>query len=90
MWLFDKRKLQNIEYILLIIIAAISVFGLLAILMATAEPSSGGEEVDFFTNIARLNFDVVKKQVMWILISFALMVCIAMLIITYMQRYGTL
>ncbi len=79
MWLFDKRKLQNIEYILLIIIAAISVFGLLAILMATAEPSSGGEEVDFFTNIARLNFDVVKKQVMWILISFALMVCIAML-----------
>lgn len=79
MWLFDKRKLQNIEYILLIIIAAISVFGLLAILMATAEPSSGGEEVDFFTKIARLNFDVVKKQVMWILISFALMACIAML-----------
>lgn len=79
MWLFDKRKLQNIEYILLIIIAAISIFGLLAILMATAEPSSGGEEVDFFTNIARLNFDIVKKQVMWILISFALMACIAML-----------
>ncbi len=79
MWLFDKRKLQNIEYILLIIIAAISIFGLLAILMATAEPSSSGEEVDFFTNIARLNFDIVKKQLMWILISFALMACIAML-----------
>lgn len=79
MWLFDKRKLQNIEYILLIIIAAISLFGLLAILMATADPSTGGEEADFFTNIARLNFETVKKQLMWIFISFALMACIAML-----------
>lgn len=79
MWLFDKRKLQNIEYILLIIIAAISLFGLLAILMATADPANGGEEADFFTTIARLNFDTVKKQFIWMLISFVALVCVSML-----------
>ena len=42
MWLFDKRKLHNIEYILLIIVGVISLFGLLAILMATADASTGG------------------------------------------------
>ena len=79
MWLFDKRKLQNIEYILIIIVGAIALFGLLAILMATASPDNGGEEADFFQIISRLDFKTVIKQVLWIVIGFAAMACVAML-----------
>ena len=62
MWLFDKRKLHNIEYILLIIVAVISLFGLLAILMATADASTGGEEATLFEMLSRLNLSSVVKQ----------------------------
>ena len=55
MWLFDKRKLHNIEYILLLIVAVISLFGLLAILMATADASTGGEETTFLETLSRLS-----------------------------------
>ena len=79
MWLFDKRKLHNIEYILLIIVAVISLFGLLAILMATADASTGGEEATLFEMLSRLNLSSVVKQAVWIVIGFVAMACVAML-----------
>ncbi len=79
MWLFDKRKLHNIEYILLLIVAVISLFGLLAILMATADASTGGEETTFLETLSRLNLSSVIKQAVWIAVGFVAMACVAML-----------
>lgn len=79
MWLFDKRKLHNIEYILLIIIGAICMFGLLAILAALADASTGGEEADLLETLSRLNFATVKKHAIWIGVGFLALVCVAML-----------
>ena len=79
MWLFDKRKLHNIEYILLIIIGVICLFGLVAILAALADASTGGEEADLLETLSRLNFVTVRKHAMWIGVGFAAMACVAML-----------
>ncbi len=79
MWLFDKRKLHNIEYIILIIVAVITLFGLTAILAARADAATGGEEADLLQTLSRLNFSKVKKQAIWIVISFVLLACVAMI-----------
>lgn len=79
MWLFDKRKLHNIEYILLIIIGVICLFGLVAILAALADASTGGEEADLLETLSRLNFLTVRKHAMWIGVGFVAMACVAML-----------
>ncbi len=79
MWLFDKRKLHNIEYIILIIVIAITLFGLVAILAARADAATGGEEADLLQTLSRLNFSKVKKQAIWIAISFVVLACIAMI-----------
>lgn len=79
MWLFDKRKLHNIEYILLIIVGIICLFGVVAILAARADASTGGEEADLLETLSRLNFSKVKRQAIWIGISFAVMACVAIL-----------
>ena len=79
MWLFDKRKLHNIEYILLIIVGVICLFGIVAILAARADASTGGEEADLLETLSRLNFGKVKRQAIWIGVSFALLACVAML-----------
>ncbi|MBE7092781.1 MAG: rod shape-determining protein RodA [Clostridiales bacterium] len=79
MWLFDKRKLHNIEYILLIIVGVICLFGLVAILAALADASTGGEEADLLETLSRLNFVTVRKHAMWIGVGFLALVCVAML-----------
>ncbi len=79
MWLFDKRKLHNIEYVLLIIVGAICVFGLVSILAALADATTGSEEADLLDTLSRLNFATVKKHAMWIGVGFAALVCVAML-----------
>ena len=79
MWLFDKRKLHNIEYVLLIIIGVICLFGLVAILAALADASTGGEEADLLETLSRLNFLTVRKHAMWIGVGFVAMTCVAML-----------
>ncbi|MBP5662242.1 MAG: FtsW/RodA/SpoVE family cell cycle protein [Clostridia bacterium] len=79
MWLFDKRKLHNIEYILLIIVTVIALFGLLAILMATADPATGGEEATLFETLSRLNFTTIKWQLIWIFVGFVAMAAVAWL-----------
>ncbi len=79
MWLFDKRKLHNIEYILLIIVGIICAFGLVAILTALADAATGSEEADLLETLSRLNFDTVKKHAMWIGVGFAALVCVAIL-----------
>ncbi len=79
MWLFDKRKLHNIEYVLLIIIGAICLFGLVAILAALADASTGGEEADLLETLSRLNFATVRKHAMWIGFGVIVLVCISML-----------
>ena len=79
MWLFDKRKLHNIEYVLLIIIGIICLFGIVSILTARADAATGGEEADFLEMISRFNFGKVEKQALWIAISFVVMACVAML-----------
>lgn len=79
MWIFDKRKLHNVEYVLLIIIGVICSFGLIAILAALADASTGGEEADLLQTLSRLNFVTVRKHAMWIGISFVAMVCVGML-----------
>lgn len=65
MHLIDKRKLKNAEYLLPIFVLLISVFGLLAILLATASPATG-EEPSFAEIMARLDLSYVKKQAMWL------------------------
>lgn len=79
MWLFDKRKLHNIEYVLLIIVGVICVFGLVSILAALADATTGSEEADLLDTLSRLNFATVKKHAMWIGVGFAALVCVAML-----------
>ncbi len=79
MWIFDKRKLHNIEYILLIIVGAICLFGLIAILAALADASKGGEETDLLETLSRLNFVTVRKHAMWIGFGFLALVCVGML-----------
>ncbi len=79
MWIFDKRKLHNIEHVLLIIIGVICLFGLVAILAALADASTGGEEADLLQTLSRLNFATVKKHAMWIGFGLVVLVCISML-----------
>lgn len=79
MWLFDKRKLHNIEYVLLIIVGAICLFGLVSILAALADATTASEEADLLDTLARLNFATVKKHAMWIGVGFVAMVCVSML-----------
>ena len=79
MWLFDKRKLHNIEYVLLAIVGAICLFGIIAILAALADASTGGEKLDLLATLSRLNFNTVTKHSIWIAVSFVALVCVAML-----------
>lgn len=77
MWIFDKRKLHNIEYVLLLIVLAICLFGLLSILIARADASTGGEEASLLDTLSRFNFSKVKKQALWIGISLVVMAMVA-------------
>lgn len=79
MWLFDKRKLHNIEYVLLIIVGTICMFGLVAILAALADAATGSEEADLLETLSRLNFGTVKKHAMWIGVGLVAMACVSML-----------
>ncbi len=79
MWLFDKRKLHNIEYVLLLIIGAIVVFGLIAILAALADASQSGEETTLLETLSRLNFNTATKHLLWIAVGFVALVCVGML-----------
>ncbi|MBR2860956.1 MAG: rod shape-determining protein RodA [Clostridia bacterium] len=79
MWLFDKRKLHNIEYVLLIIVGALCLFGLIAIIAALADASPSGEETTLLEKLSRLNFVTARKHLIWIAISTVVMACIAML-----------
>ncbi len=79
MWLFDKRKLHNIEYVLLIIVGIICAFGLVAILTALADAATASEEADLLETLSRLQFGTVKKHAMWIGVGFAALVCVSIL-----------
>lgn len=79
MWLFDKRKLHNIEYVLLILVGVTILFGLLSILMASADASTGGEEKTLYETLMRLNFSTVKKQLLFVVIGVFAMAVVAML-----------
>lgn len=78
MQIFDKRKFKNIEYILPILVLALSLFGLVSILMATASPFTG-EEMSFQEIVSRLNLSSVKRQAMWIVIGVVCMLAVMLI-----------
>jgi len=78
MHLFDKRKLRNVEFILLIIVIVISLFGLLAIIMATADPATG-EETTLDETLSRLNLAIVIKQAGWLVLGLFLMTMVSLM-----------
>ena len=57
---FDKKKLQNIEYILPLIMLALFLIGIVAITIATANPFTG-EELTFTDMIGRVFRYTVRK-----------------------------
>lgn len=75
MRIFDKRKLSHIEWLLPFIVLAISLFGLLAIIMATASPFTG-EELTLDEILANLNLYSFSKQLIWVGIGFAAMLAV--------------
>ena len=77
---FDNRRWKNIEYFLPIIVIAISLIGLLAILIATTTPFSK-QELSFDQIIANLNFEMVLRQAKWLVI--ALVVMVGIMFISY-------
>lgn len=72
---FDKKKLQNIEYILPLIMLALFLIGIVAITIATANPFTG-EELTFSEIMANLDFSVVGLQGAFFAVGLVVMVLI--------------
>lgn len=73
--MIDKKLIENFDFLILIIIILISLFGMIGIGIAMRSPTEGNESI--YEVLGNLNLRYVKSQAIWVAIGLVVLVIVA-------------